>query len=158
MADKRKKLAGPTGGYMMDSLDEVEGFKTAHHTGGHSHALSAAQRRKIGQKPKMAHDLPKKSGYLLKKGPLKVRQRFVAPRGGSASCSGRGVASRLNERWLLLAQVWQKRWFVLEDGELSYFRSHEQVSALASSRYSLPLHPPGDVSHPLSVSPPETCA
>lgn len=73
---------------------------------------------------------PKKAGYLLKKGPLKV---FVpsytpCPQSGSASFSA-GSPSRLPENFPPCgAQVWQKRWFVLEDGELSYYRNVEQVS------------------------------
>ena len=31
-------------------------------------------------------------------------------------------------------QVWQKRWFVLEDGELSYFRSYSQVRVLPEGK------------------------
>ena len=90
---KARKLGEPTNGYMMDSLDEVEGFKTTGHAAGHSHALSTAQRRKLGQKPRMARELPKKSGYLLKKGPLKVRQRFDPALGRMPLCGGlRGVA------------------------------------------------------------------
>jgi hypothetical protein len=71
--DKTRKLAEPAQGYMMDSLDEVAGFKTTGHVHGHSQKLNSNQRRKLGQHVKMARELPKKSGYLLKKGPLKVR-------------------------------------------------------------------------------------
>jgi len=57
-------------------------------------------RRKLGQSGSAA-ELTKKSGYLLKKGPLKV---------------------------------WQKRWFVLDQGELSYFRSHQQYTRIQEGK------------------------
>ena len=56
-------------------------------------AAAARRKRKLGDKPsgaRAAKDLPKKSGYLLKKGPLKVGlQTFVISRGPRAG----GVAS-----------------------------------------------------------------
>ena len=85
------------------------------------------QRRKLGQRASAA-EMPKKSGYLLKKGPLKVTPDITCA-GGDMSAQG---IRRHRAYWMCLllctvAQVWQKRWFVLEQGELSYFRSHQQV-------------------------------
>ena len=56
-------------------------------------AAAARRKRKLGQQPsgaRAAKDLPKKSGYLLKKGPLKVGlQTFVISRPPRAR-GGRG--------------------------------------------------------------------
>lgn len=72
---KMRALAEPKQGYMMDSLDEVEGYRVTGRAGGTSQKMTTAQRRKLGQHAP-TRELPKKSGYLLKKGPLKVILRM----------------------------------------------------------------------------------
>ena len=66
---------------MTDSLDSIDILEKEARAGGTSHP-APAQRRKLGQHAS-TRDLPKKSGYLLKKGPLKVMlgHRFISNAG-----------------------------------------------------------------------------
>ena len=53
---------------------------------------------------------------------------------GTRPCMGqcRCAEYRSFRVFVVVLQVWQKRWFVLEDGELSYYRSYSQVCARLS--------------------------
>ena len=72
-----------------------------------------------------------KAGFLQKRGPLKVGREYrrasqaALPASGCLATMPVHVSHFAPLMWHL--QVWQKRWFVLEDGELSYFRSYSQV-------------------------------
>lgn len=81
-------------------MDTEAAAKPAAAAGGG--AAPKKPRRKLGQKPggdhpKLARELPKKSGYLLKKGPLKVREPATAQspaRSPSRNSRGPVCASR----------------------------------------------------------------
>jgi hypothetical protein len=127
-------------------MDTEAAAKPAAAAGGG--AAPQKPRRKLGQKPggdhpKLARELPKKSGYLLKKGPLKVRglQPHKVPLGPQA---GTHVDLSALRGRITSLQVWQKRWFVLEEGELSYYRSHTQVRR-SSHPPPVDSRPPSDV-------------
>jgi hypothetical protein len=78
-----------------------------------------------------------KSGFLQKRGPLKVRVRpsdwalRLTPTPNYPLDITRVFLPPAHSG--MTVQVWQKRWFVLEDGELSYFRSYSQVGRPASA-------------------------